>query len=236
MLASDFGSAQSYHHGNVKEELINHALKWVETEGVDSLSLRNLAKHVGITPPAVYNHFADKNALIHTVKMRALEQFNAYFDARCSSVQDPEEELVEMCFAYYHYSREFPSRFNFIFGTTLPMAYASEEDLPVVSHCFSRAKELVGEIHRKLRIPKNDHALVSHTLLLWSQLHGLVNLKNAGTIGVVASYLQWPASCALEEDDEVEILIRNQIEALVRSMANSAALTRYPSPGEQGNS
>ena len=54
-------SQQHYHHGNVKESLIDAAMKLIDSNEVELLSLRSLAKEVGVTPSAVYNHFPNKD-------------------------------------------------------------------------------------------------------------------------------------------------------------------------------
>ena len=59
MLTEDLKPNQRYHHGNVKEALIDVAMKLIEANEVEMISLRRLSKEVGVTPSAVYNHFSD---------------------------------------------------------------------------------------------------------------------------------------------------------------------------------
>lgn len=63
-----------YHHGNVKNELINAALEIMENEDLEKVSLRRLARMIGVTPAAVYNHFASKDVLMEGIKTRAFEE------------------------------------------------------------------------------------------------------------------------------------------------------------------
>ncbi|MBK8259318.1 MAG: TetR/AcrR family transcriptional regulator [Polyangiaceae bacterium] len=61
------GDKQPYHHGDLRNALVLFALRAVETGGVKTVSLREAARHIGVSPSAVYRHFADKDALIQAV-------------------------------------------------------------------------------------------------------------------------------------------------------------------------
>ncbi len=56
-----------YHHGNLRNALLDQAVKLVEETGAESFSLREAARHVGVTANAAYRHFADKSALLTAV-------------------------------------------------------------------------------------------------------------------------------------------------------------------------
>ena len=70
MLDDQSVTQDSYHHGNVKEALIDAALRLIESNQEGAMSLRRLSREVGITAPAVYNHFADKEALMIAIKVQ----------------------------------------------------------------------------------------------------------------------------------------------------------------------
>jgi len=57
----------TYHHGNLKPALITAALKELAQEGLEGFSLRGVARRAGVSAPAVYRHFADKDALLAAV-------------------------------------------------------------------------------------------------------------------------------------------------------------------------
>src|SRR5688572_20036386 len=67
----------SYHHGDLKRTLVHAAREQLAQEGADSLNLRALARKLGITHPAVYRHFADKEALLEAVAEQGFEEFTA---------------------------------------------------------------------------------------------------------------------------------------------------------------
>ena len=221
MLSEEQKLNQPYHHGNVKEALINVAIKLIEDNQLALISLRRLAKEVGVTPSAVYNHFADKDALMLAIKTRVYEEFNQFFEEHTSDANDPEESLLEMCLAYYHFSKEYPSRFQFLFSSVLPMEWSTPETVEIFCRCLVRARKLVLGIYEKYQIPCSEETLVNSTLLVWSQLHGIVTLRISGSIQAAVAYQDWPAGCALTHDDEVAQLIKNHRDNLVNGILNS---------------
>ena len=221
MLTEDQKANNSYHHGNVKEALVDVAMQLIEADEVELISLRRLSKEVGVTPSAVYNHFSDKNALMLAIKLRLYEDFNRFFDGRSSQTDNPEQALLEMCLAYYHFSQEQPSSFHFLFSSTLPLEWSTPEMVEISCRSIVKTRRLVLKIYEKYQISCNEEAIVNTTLLVWSQLHGIVTLKNSGSIQAAVAYQDWPESCALAHDEEVEQLIRNHVEMTVNAILNS---------------
>lgn len=64
-------SKATYHHGNLKPALIAAALKEITQHGYDGFSLRGVARRAGVSAPAVYRHFEDKDALVSAVAVDA---------------------------------------------------------------------------------------------------------------------------------------------------------------------
>lgn len=64
----------AYHHGNLKPALIAAAMKELAIEGLEAFSLRGVARRAGVSAPAVYRHFADKDALLVAVATQCAER------------------------------------------------------------------------------------------------------------------------------------------------------------------
>lgn len=219
-LTQKTGSA--YHHGNVKEALLNAAENHIENNQGEVISLRALSKEVGVTPSAVYNHFADKSALILAVKIRIYQSFNKFFADNCKETANPDKALIEMCLAYFHFSRVFPSQFRFIFSSSIPMEWSTHEIVDVSCRCIVRARSLVFEIHEKYQLHCSEEEVVNATLLIWSQLHGIVTLRNSGLIGAAVSHQNWPHKCGLSDDAQVEKLIEDHVQIVITGMLSSS--------------
>ncbi len=222
MLLDSQKTASNYHHGNVKEALLNAAQNHIENNEGEMISLRALSKEVGVTPSAVYNHFADKNALILAIKIRIYQSFNKFFAENCRETDNPDQALIQMCLAYFHFSRKFPSQFRFIFSASIPMEWSTDEIVDVSCHCIIRARRLVFEIHEKYQLQCSEEEVVNATLLIWSQLHGIVTLRNSGLIGAAVSHQNWPSKCGLTDDAQVEKLIEDHVQIMINGMLSSS--------------
>lgn len=215
MFSEDLKQQQSYHHGNVKNALIDAAMDLIERNEADSISLRRLAKEVGVTPSAVYNHFADRDSLMLAIKIRLYEQLNQFFDTEISETKDPEQALLEVCYAYFRFSQEQPACFMFLFSSTLPLERSTPEFIRVSCHSLVRSRKLVYQVFQKYQVSCSEEDIVNTTMLIWSQLHGIVLLRNSGSIPAAVAYQDWPSSCGLNKEEEVETLIRNHVKMTV---------------------
>jgi len=221
MLTENSRPNQPYHHGNVKEALVETAMKLIEDEDISTLSLRRLSKEVGVTPSAVYNHFADKNALLLAIKIRIYQSFNKFFAEYCKDTESPDKALIDMCLAYFHFSRKYPAQFRFIFSSPIPSEWSTHEIVDVSCRCIVKARSLVFAIHEKYQLHCSEEEVVNSTLLIWSQLHGIVTLRNSGLIGAAVSYQNWPANCGLHDDTQVEKLITDHVQIMINGMLSS---------------
>lgn len=60
-------SRDNYHHGDLRQAVLDLARKRIESDGVDAFSIRSLATEIGVAHRAIYNHFADKDALLSAI-------------------------------------------------------------------------------------------------------------------------------------------------------------------------
>src|SRR3989442_12520138 len=67
----------TYHHGDLRDALVQAALQDAEQGGPEAISLKALAKKLGVSQPAPYRHFADREALLEAVAATAGRQLNA---------------------------------------------------------------------------------------------------------------------------------------------------------------
>jgi len=84
----------AYHHGNLKAALIAAGLKEITQHGIEGFSLRGVARRAGVSAPAVYRHFADKDDLIATLAMEAWERLMAMMaETRAGAPPEPLEQF-----------------------------------------------------------------------------------------------------------------------------------------------
>lgn len=104
----------AYHHGNLKPALIAAALKEVAHEGPDGFSLRGVARRAGVSAPAVYRHFADKEALLVAVAAECSERLGATMTAAVAAApkDDPLEKFRAIGIAIVQFAVAHPEHFR----------------------------------------------------------------------------------------------------------------------------
>src|SRR3981189_639603 len=70
-------SLHAYHHGDLRDALVQAALREAEQGGPEAISIKALAKRLGVSQPAPYRHFADREALLEAVTAEAFRPFTA---------------------------------------------------------------------------------------------------------------------------------------------------------------
>lgn len=214
-----------YHHGNVRQALVDAAMALMSREPLDQLSLRRLAREVGVTPSAVYNHFPDKGALLLAVRARAFTELNDYFDSVCDPAIDPEDGLLQMCLAYYRFAESNPTQFSILFGDTAPVQENSPDLQRLSCRTIGRLRELMAAICRKYELNCDESTLVQAVLLTWAQMHGLVVLKVSGSLQVTFGRPDWPGYSTLPSDDHIRNLLREMVKQQVAGMLASQRRT-----------
>lgn len=112
------GSAQRYHHGDLRAALMKAALKLIDEHGVRGFSLKDAAALAGVSTAAPYRHFADKGALIFELQEEGFVLFNASLAAANARGTTAESKIVELGVAYVLFAMANPSYFRVMFGLT----------------------------------------------------------------------------------------------------------------------
>jgi len=104
---------------NLREECAREALAIIEEGGLEALSLREVARRLGVSHQAPYKHFPSRDHLLAEIVSRAFTGFAHHLD---SSVPggNPREDLAAMGRAYLAYALEHPLHYRLMFGTPLP--------------------------------------------------------------------------------------------------------------------
>lgn len=166
-----------YHHGNLRVELLDTALKLLHSDGAEALSLRALARSVGVSQTAPYRHFSDKNALLAAL---ATQGYHDLLDdlrsAEKSADDTPDEQLLAVAHAYVSFASNNPDLFKLMFGSSVQpsdkhpeLREVSRQTYQLVSDLLQRGVE--QGIYKKL----DDIAYLTNAA--WSGIHGLATLK-----------------------------------------------------------
>jgi len=110
---------KGYHHGDLANALVEAALRLVEREGADALSLRDLSASLGVSRAAPYRHFADRDALLAAVAARGFETLAGVYEAARASPGSGTERLRKAMRDYMSFAWTRPGLHRLMFESDL---------------------------------------------------------------------------------------------------------------------
>jgi AcrR family transcriptional regulator len=162
-------ASPSFHHGNLRAELISLAELEIESCGHAELSIRDLASKLGVSRAAPYRHFENRAALLVALAERGLERLRESYAAARMRGSCPAERLRLACRSYLDFASRQPEMFRLVFaGATLPVPVKQGDD-----SAFGIFEALVGEA-RTLSDPVERRTAA---LVCWSTIHGCAMLR-----------------------------------------------------------
>ncbi|MDN4502308.1 TetR/AcrR family transcriptional regulator [Alteromonadaceae bacterium BrNp21-10] len=170
----------NYHHGNLRQALMDGALCCIRDHGAEHLSLRALAREVGVSQAAPYRHFKDKVALLSALASDGFERLgNAMRQAFELAGDDPELALREVGLTYVKFALQHPETYRLMFGMKASDFNAKELD---VSH-----SEGFCVLEDVIRLGMQKQVFQSHpqadiAIAAWSIVHGYASLLIDGVI------------------------------------------------------
>ena len=109
--------SDNYHHGNLRQALIDAGIKIINESGEANLSLRKAAALCRVSHAAPYAHFKDKDELIEAIRASVTGQFMEELSAAADDAGDPESALINMGRSYIAFFVRRPDYFRFLFGS-----------------------------------------------------------------------------------------------------------------------
>ena len=171
----DQQKAKAYHHGDLRNALIQAGLELLAEGGMLELDLRKVARKAGVSHAAPYRHFADKQALIAAINEEGFRRLAERIrDALRDSSDDPFEQLQGIALAYVQFARENPHLMREMFsGLSIEReAFASLQSASKVVYRFY--VEVVRRGQEMGKLVEGDASALAG--VLWSVLHGLAML------------------------------------------------------------
>lgn len=168
----------AYHHGDLRRTLVKEGLRLVEKNGVANLTLASLAAHCGVSTPALYHHFRDKDALMTELGLAALARFEAAIEGALGTA-DTGIDLGAFARAYVTFAMAHPELYDLTFGrATWQRPTRGPLHIRAKSSFSAFVARLKGEQERG-RLARGEDPL-RLAQVAWATLHGLARMHGDG--------------------------------------------------------
>lgn len=190
-------TSKPYHHGDLRRQLIAMGEEVLAERGLAALSLREVARRLGVSHNAPFKHFSSREALLAAMAEQGFDDLAARLTQAMQGA--PLEAMTARALSYVTFALERPAVFRLMFGGQVNPAQH-----PGLAE---RAEASLRGITRHIAAAFGDEALDEAVLSAWAFVHGLANLLLDGQI-----------SDALRKGRSNEDLARAVIAAMARAL------------------
>ena len=173
---------RGYHHGNLKEALIQAARELIAEKGPAGFTFADAARSAGVSPAAPYRHFRDREALLADVAREGFTRFEAMLTTGWANGKpDPITAFHNVGRAYLAFARAEPAYYAAMFESGLPPDLNAELRL-ASDKAFAVLRGAAEQLVALLPAGKRPPALMM-SLHVWSMAHGIASLFGRGDSG-----------------------------------------------------
>lgn len=204
---------KNYHHGDLLQALIDAALDLIAEKDVTNVSLREIARRVGVSHTAPYRHFADKEALLAAVAQEGFQRFNQAIEAAIQSVGDPLEQLERGCLTYIRYAVKHPSRYRIMFGAYgANLGKADRAMVETAKQAYLPFADAIARGQTRGIFREGNPEQMARTV--WALMHGLAMLLIGGQLA------------DSDNENAIASVSRSTLHGLVRGLENESPNAR----------
>ena len=176
-----------YHHGNLRQALVEAALALIAERGPSGFTLSEAAKRADVTPAAVYRHFAGRDDLIAEVARQGYDIFAALMEFAYADGQPSALAAFEATGrAYLAFARKYPGHYMAMFESGL--SFNAHPDLALVA---AKARSVLEKAAEKLseQMPADRRPPATmFSAHVWAMSHGVVELYMRGAPGAKSPF------------------------------------------------
>jgi AcrR family transcriptional regulator len=220
--------SDSYHHGALREALIEATETLLAERGAEGFSLREVARRAGVSPAAPAHHFGDAAGLLTAVASLGFEGLTQVLEAGdARGGADPRAALQQQGLEYVRFACRHPGRFRLMFRPG-----RLRDDPQLERHGRDAFEVLARGVRRLWQVPHADAMTARHgnaVIALWSMVHGYAHLAIAGKFGALEA--------AASRDGFIQATLVPGLEALLDGLlaANPpASLSPQPARRRRG--
>jgi AcrR family transcriptional regulator len=176
-----------YHHGNLRQALVEGALALIAERGPTGFTLSEAAKSADVTPAAVYRHFAGRDDLIAEVARQGYDIFAALMEFAYNDGQPTALAAFEATGrAYLAFARKYPGHYMAMFESGL--SFNAHPDLALVAAKARAVLEKAAEKLSEQMPPDRRPPATMFSAHVWAMSHGVVELYMRGAPGAKSPF------------------------------------------------
>ena len=169
-----------YHHGDLQAALLQAALRTIQRQGVEAVTLRGVGKDVGVSRTALYRHFTDKSALLRAVAREGFRMLRLALVERWEREGKGPAGFESMGMAYVQFAVDNPSHYRVMFGASILGDAADPELAEEGAAAFKVLVDALVEQQRQNLVRRDDPLELA--LYIWSMVHGIAMLAIDGRL------------------------------------------------------
>jgi AcrR family transcriptional regulator len=175
---------ETYHHGSLREELVEACVALIEAEGIGAVSLRRVAREAGVSPGAPYHHFPDRAALLSAISARGFELLTEDLLAAVGTSPGASrgDDVARAAAAYVAFARRRPGHYQVMFRPEL----SKPDKHPAVHVAGDAALTVLTDLVDRLGVADPQ----AFGITLWALGHGLASLSVDGLLASKAERWQ----------------------------------------------
>lgn len=167
----------------LKEACLRAARETIAEQGVEQLSLREVARRLGVSHQAPYRHYPSRDHLLVEVMRRCFRDFAAFLDGRGVHA-DPRNDLGALGARYLQYATEHAVEYRLMFGTPWPTI---GEELGLATdavHAFDVLRRVLQRIHGEQASARRRVDL--DAMFIWANMHGMATITQSNVMAHLA--------------------------------------------------
>ncbi|MDP4152235.1 MAG: TetR/AcrR family transcriptional regulator [Bacillota bacterium] len=188
-----------YHHGNLRNQLIESGIELINEEGLKGFSLRKVAAKCGVSNAAPYSHFTSIDDLIGAMGEHVTEHFMEKLHTAIDGCENNPAAIVLLGNAYIDFFIENPQYFQFLFhhsGLTIDLDRESPNDYPP----FSLFRTTAYRLFSSKKLPEKEYP--ERLAALWSIVHGIASLLSVPGIKYSGDWHEVFTRIAFKEENQ----------------------------------
>jgi AcrR family transcriptional regulator len=168
-----------YHHGHLRQALLEAALRVIRELGPAAFTLREVARRAGVSHNAPYRHFRDKDALLAAVAAQGFRELTQAMREGADKQARPVDRLKNSGMAYVGFALRRPEHFIVMFDAPV-IASKDPEYVQAFEESFHTLVNYIRECQEAGELPPGD--TLDRALYAWSLVHGIAKLAVTGRL------------------------------------------------------